>query len=72
MQHQQHFINEPDYWAKLHHQAAIAAMQAMIGNHDYINYFIDYSVKDVSLADDVARCANDFATTLIEKLKNEK
>lgn len=62
---------KPDYWDKLKHQAAIAAMQAMIGNHDYINHFIDYSVEGVSLADDVVRCANDFATALIEKLKNK-
>lgn len=64
--------DEPYYWEKLHHQAAIAAMQGMLGNNDYIERFTVHSIDGISLADDLARCAKDYATALIDKLKEEE
>ena len=56
--HQQHFINEPDYYIKLHHQAAIAAMSA----------FVIRGCKP----EDVAELSWELAGAMIDKLKNEK
>ena len=57
--HEQHFTNEPDYWTKLHHQAAIAAMQGLI------------SKEILDTPDSLSSHAIHYATTLVEKLKNE-
>ena len=51
--------NEPDYWTKLHHQAAIAAMQGLI------------SKEILDTPDSLSSHAIHYATTLVEKLKNE-
>ena len=50
---------EPDYWEKLHHQAAIAAMQGLI------------SKEILDTPDSLSSHAIHYATTLVEKLKNE-
>ena len=55
--------NEPDYWTKLHHQAAIAAMQGMLSSCKDIHNL------SVGMASHLARA---FANELVEKLKNEK
>lgn len=70
--HQQHFINEPDYWEKLHHQAAISAMQGMLSNSAYMENFVKYAVEGESLVSVTTQNAFDYATALVEKLKNEK
>ena len=62
--------DEPDYWEKLKHQYAGMAMQGILSNEDYCQYLVD-RIQDGGLADSVARCAKDFATALVEKLKNE-
>ena len=62
---------EPDYWEKLKHQAAIAAMQRVLSNTELL---ID-ALSDVSHLDKpqyLADKINDYVTALIEKLKNEK
>lgn len=64
--------DEPDYWEKLHHQAAIAAMQGMLSNSDYIERFTAHTVDGISCVDSLTSYANDYATALVEKLKNEK
>ena len=51
--------DEPDYWEKLHHQAAIAAMQGLI------------SKEILDTPDSLSSHAIHYATTLVEKLKNE-
>ena len=51
----------PDYWEKLKHQYAGMAMQAYITRHDDDRFYID----------DLAKYAVNFATALVEKLKNE-
>lgn len=50
-----------DYWGKLRHQAAIAAMQGMMANPDPRIYF-----------DDVPKAAVNYADVLVEELQKEK
>lgn len=65
------FLDNPqDYWEKLKHQYAGMAMQGILSNQDYCKLLIDENNVG-SFADDVSRCAKDFATALIEKLKGE-
>lgn len=52
-------IIEPDYWDKLHHQAAIMAMQGLVSNP---NIREDICITDTAII---------LATELVEKLKNE-
>ena len=54
--------SDPDYWEKLKHQYAGMAMQAYITRHDDDRFYID----------DLANDAVNFATALVEKLKEEK
>lgn len=55
--------DEPDYWEKLKHQAAIAAMQGVLSSCKDIHNL------SVGMASHLARA---FANELIEDLKNEK
>ena len=64
--------DEPDYWEKLKHQYAGMAMQGMLSNSLYLQRFIDFSIEGVSLVDDITRCANDYATALVNRLKKEE
>ena len=52
--------DEPDYWEKLHHQAAIEAMHGLM------------SKEILDTSDSLSSHAIYYATTLVEKLKNEK
>ena len=65
-------VEQTDYWEKLKHQAAITAMQGLLSNSLYLQRLIVSSIEDVSLADDITMCAYDYATTLINKLKEEE
>ena len=58
---------EPNYWEKLKHQAAISAMQAMLGNPD-ITASVD---ANAILSEYVVGNAVYYATALVEKLKND-
>ena len=62
--------NEPDYWDKLKHQAAIAAMQGILSNTKLMDILgmqkgreLDEMVADLSLK---------HATTLVNRLKEEE
>lgn len=66
------FDYEPDYWDKLYHQAAIAAMQGMLGNSDYIERFTAHTIDGISFEDDLARYAKNYATVLVNRLKEEE
>lgn len=59
--HQQHFINEPDYWDKLKHQYAGMILAGMLANSEWEGTY-----------ERLSECAIEAANTLIEKLKNEK
>lgn len=51
-----------DYWTRLEHQAAIAAMEGMCGNTKYNDYaFVD-----------MAKLAIKAARTLVERMKNKE
>ena len=63
---------EPDYWTKFYHQAAIAAMQGLLSNSAYMENFVKYAVEGDSLVSVATQNAFDYATALVEKLKNEK
>lgn len=63
---------EPDYWEKLKHQYAGMAMQGLLSNSAYIENFVKYSVEGDSLARVVSTNAIDYATTLINRLKEEE
>ena len=53
------FVNEPDYWEKLKHQYAGMAMEGMMAHTN-----IDY--------DEIVDLCVEFATALVEKLKESK
>ena len=61
--------DKPDYWEKLHHQAAIAAMQGICANYNDFTKDNDGSVSNTEM---ICKNAKIIATALIEKLKNEK
>ena len=56
------FIDAPeDYWTRLEHQAAIAAMQGILSNHNLYGSIIQMT--------QVSRVAIDYAQELVEKMK---
>lgn len=57
---------EPDYWKKLKHQYAGMAMQGMLSNCEFPLYSTEGYYKD-----NIADNALEYATTLINKLKEE-
>ena len=62
----------PDYWEKLKHQYAGMALQGLLSNWNYVKHFIDNTLEGESLSDLISMCAYDYATALIERLKEEK
>jgi hypothetical protein len=67
-----YYNNEPDYWEKLKHQYAGMAMQGLLSNSAYLENFIKYSVEGDSLARVVSTNAIDYATALVNRLKEEE
>ena len=64
------FEDTPDYWEKLKHQYAGMAMQAILSSNVMMEIL---SRRDNgTMEDEVAMEANDYATALVEKLKEEK
>lgn len=61
--------DEPDYWEKLKHQAAISAMQGIVSNDQIMIELGD--VKDISIECVIAETSNRIATALVEKLKEK-
>lgn len=59
--------NEPDYWEKLKHQYAGMAMQGMLSNCEFPKYSTEGYYKH-----NIANNALEYATTLINKLKEEE
>lgn len=55
---------DPDYWTRLEHQAAIAAMQGMLSNPE--------SELDETLPQILAGCAAKVAHALVEQLKEKE
>ena len=63
---------EPDYWEKLKHQYAGMAMQGMLSNSAYMENFVRYAGQGESLVGVTTQNAFDYATTLVNKLKEEQ
>ena len=64
--------DEPDYWEKLKHQAAIAAMQGMMNNSFLVGEFKKDPNNGISdMSNIITKAAVIYATALVEKLKNE-
>lgn len=60
--------DEPDYWNKLHHQAAIAAMQGVLNNSDiYSNLIRGVSSQEIPKV--IAAIAYQHATAMVKTLK---
>ena len=60
-------IDEPDYWARLEHQAAIAAMQGLMSNIKQITPTMGHSYRD-----EIIGISLEVARTLVEKMKEER
>ena len=63
--------NTPDYWTRLEHQAAIAAMQGTLANADLL-YSLCKDRGDCPVKVVVIEFANACAHALVEKMKEEK
>ena len=63
---------EPDYWEKLLHQYAGMAMQGILSNISFMKISEDAIAKGERAKDITARTAIDFASALVEKLKNSE
>ena len=64
------FPKDDDYWTRLEHTYAGMAMQGILSNQDYCRLLIDEDNKG-SFAEDVSRCASNFAHALVEKMKEK-
>lgn len=62
--------NEPDYWEKLKHQAAISAMQGIINNDELLIFMCEENTE-TTISDTVTSNAIIVATKLVNKLKEE-
>ena len=61
---------QPDYWSRLEHKAAIAAMQALLSSDTTMGIL---SRRDNgTMEEEVAREAFDYAHTLVQKLKEKE
>lgn len=61
--------NSEDYWTRLEHQAAIAAMQGIITNPIG---FENLRARGTNIQIETALLASEFAHALVEKMKEER
>ena len=61
----------PDYWEKLKHQYAGMAMQGMLSNTSLVSILFDATKDHDEMLKEVVICSHEYATELVEKLKNE-
>ena len=69
----QDIVHDPDYWTRLEHQAAIAAMQGMLNNSYLAGEFRkdpNNGIEDMSKI--ITKAAAVYAHALVEKMKEEK
>ena len=59
--------DDPDYWTRLEHQAAIAAMQGILSNPAFPKHSQEGYYKK-----NVVNNAYEYARTLVEKYKKEE
>lgn len=58
-------LDDPDYWTRLEHKAAIAAMQGMLSNPAFPEHSQEGYYKK-----NIVNNAYEYAHTLVEKLKS--
>ena len=65
--------NELDevYWKNLEHQYAGMAMQGMLSNTSLVSILFDATKDHDEMLKEVVICSHEYATALVEKLKNE-
>ena len=61
--------NTPDYWTRLEHQAAIAAMQGALANNDLLMQLLKRAKSGSRITHVAVEFANACAHTFVEKLK---
>lgn len=62
---------EKDYYTKLEHQYAGMAMQSMLSNTSLVSILFDATKDHDEMLKEVVICSHEYATELVEKLKNE-
>ena len=62
--------NNPDYWTRLEHQAAIVVMQGILSNNVIMNNIRETSEETMTKI--VTNFATNFAHALVEKYKKEE
>jgi hypothetical protein len=64
----QDIMEQPDYWEKLKHQAAITAMRGMINNDKLLTFLCEENME-ATISDTITSYALVIATKLVNKLK---
>ena len=59
-------LDEPDYWTRLEHQAAIAAMQGLVTRGEVLGSSLQ------QIARDITEISCEVAHALVEKMKEER
>ena len=59
------------YWENLKHQYAGMAMQGMLSNTSLVSILFDATKDHDEMLKEVVICSHEYATELVEKLKNE-
>lgn len=62
----QNIVHDPDYWTRLEHQAAIAAMQGLVTRGEVLGSSIQ------QIARDITEISCEIAHALVEKYKKEE
>ena len=65
-------FDDPDYWTRLEHQAAIAAMQGMLNNSLLITDLLKVNKSHEDIVAEVTGTAIRYAHALVEKMKNKE
>lgn len=61
-----------DYWTRLEHQAAIAAMQGILSNEIHTKHLLENSTSAKDARDTIVGASRHIAHALVEKYKKEE
>jgi hypothetical protein len=64
--------DDPNYWTRLEHQAAIAAMQGALANNDLLMQLLKRAKSGSRITHVAVEFANACAHTFVEKMKEAK
>ena len=70
--HELEILDDPNYWTRLEHQAAIAAMQGMLNNSLLITGLLKVNKSHEDIVAEVTGTAIRYAHTLVDKMKEER